>query len=159
MRTNGGRYDLITFDTNTWYLVAYLDLNNNRMRDTGEPFTIYKDLGSPPAFPVMASTTQTAIDINFGDEHLTSGATPTTTHITLPSNTPTATPTSTPPPLCAGDCSGLGQVTVSDLITVARILLGDADASACPAGIPSSGRVDVVLITQAVPHALQGLPP
>ena len=160
VKTNGGRYELITFDTNTWYLVAYLDVNNNRMRDTGEPFTIYKDLGSPPAFPVMASTTQTAIDITFGDDNITSGATPTATHVTVPSNTPTATPTSTPlPPSCAGDCSGLGQVTVPDLITLARIVLGEADASACPAGIPSGGHVDVVLITQAVNNAVKGCPP
>ena len=75
-----------------------------------------------------------------------------------PTPTPTATPTPTPPP-CAGDCSGLGQVTVPDLITLARIVLGEAHASACPDGIPSGSQVDVVLITQAVNNTLKGCPP
>ena len=76
-----------------------------------------------------------------------------------PTPTPTATPTPTPPPSCAGDCNGLGQVTVSDLITLARIVLGEAGASACPAGIPSGGQADVVMITQGVNNALKGCPP
>jgi hypothetical protein len=153
VKSNGGRYDLITFDTGTWYLVAYLDLNNNRVRDAGEPFTIYNGKGTPPADPVKASTTQTSIDITFGDENVGSVATPTPTP--SPSASPVPTPTPTPVP-CVGDCNGDRSVTVNEILTMVNIALGNADATACPNGIPSGAQVDVALILTAVNHALNG---
>lgn len=55
---------------------------------------------------------------------------------------------------CVGDCNGDGSVTVDELITVANIALGNAQASACPHGIPSGTAVDISLIIQAVNNAL-----
>jgi hypothetical protein len=175
VKSNGGRYDLITFDTATWYLVGYLDLNNNRVRDGGEPFTIYKDKGAPPADPVTASTTQTSIDITFGDENVSSvttatptpssSAPPTPTRTVTSTSNVTAAPTATPTPTqptpvttCVGDCNGGHSVTVDELLTVATVGLGNAESSACPRGIPARPEVDVSLMIQAENNALNGCP-
>jgi hypothetical protein len=153
VKSSDGRYDLITFDTDTWYLVAYLDLNDNRLRDAGEPFTIYSGKGAPPADPVKASTTQTAVDITFGDENVGSVATPTPTP--SPSAPPVPTPTSTPVP-CVGDCDGSGEVAIDEILVLVNIALGNADVPACPHGVPSGDQVDVALILRAVNNALSG---
>jgi hypothetical protein len=155
VKSSGGRYDLITFDTGTWYLVAYLDLNNNRLRDPDEPFTIYNGKGAPPANPVRASTTQTAIDITFGDENVGSLATPTPTP--SPSAPSVPTPTSTPVP-CVGDCGGTQTVTVTDVLTLVDIALGTAQPAACRSGLPIGGKVDIGVILQAVNNALSSCP-
>jgi hypothetical protein len=102
VRVNGGQYELLTFDTNTWYLVAYLDLNNSRTRDAGEPYTIYNHRRTSPADPVVAGTTQTAIDITFGDENLGAGATPTPTPPPTPTATNSCVPTGTA--YCSDHC-------------------------------------------------------
>ncbi len=60
-------------------------------------------------------------------------------------------------PMCIGDCNGDASVTVNEIITLANIALGSANASACPNGIPSGG-VDISLIIQAVNNALNGCP-
>jgi hypothetical protein len=68
-------------------------------------------------------------------------------------------PTPTPAPsVCAGDCHGTGQVTVSDVITAVNIVLGNADPAACAAGVPAGAELDVALIVQAVNNALNGCP-
>jgi hypothetical protein len=67
------------------------------------------------------------------------------------SNTPTPTPTSAP---CIGDCNGDQAVTVDDILILVNIVLGSAQHSACPHGIPSGGTVDITLIIQAVDNAL-----
>jgi len=59
---------------------------------------------------------------------------------------------------CVGDCNGDGQVTVNEILTMVNIALGNADATACPNGIPSGAQVDVALILTAVNHALNGCP-
>jgi len=96
----------------------------------------------------------------------TSSPTPTSTSTLEPTNTPTApagatttptaTPTSTPTSVAVlvGDCSGTGSVTISGIITLVNIALGNAEASACPHGIPSGSDVNIALIIQAVNNAL-----
>jgi hypothetical protein len=61
-----------------------------------------------------------------------------------------------PPPSCTGDCDGDGTVTVDEILTLVNIALGNADATACPNGIPSGAQVDVALILTAVNNALNG---
>lgn len=46
----------------------------------------------------------------------------------------TPAPTSTRP--CMGDCSGDGQVTVDELLTMVNMALGTADAATCSMGVP-----------------------
>jgi len=98
-------------------------------------------------------------------------ATPTATATDTPTETPTDTPTPTSAPTstptetavptptvvpCVGDCNGDGQVTVNEILTMVNIALGNADATACPNGIPSGAQVDVALILTAVNNALNG---
>jgi hypothetical protein len=80
---------------------------------------------------------------------------------TPPTATNTRTPTRTAPPTftpvpCAGDCNDDGTVTVDEILTMVNIALGNADATACPNGIPSGAQVDVALILTAVNNALNG---
>jgi len=63
------------------------------------------------------------------------------------------TPMTTP---CVGDCNGDHSVTVDEILTMVNIALGNADATACPNGIPSGAQVDVALILTAVNNALTG---
>jgi hypothetical protein len=62
------------------------------------------------------------------------------------------------PIACVGDCNGNGTVTVDEILTMVNIALGNADATACPNGIPSGVEVNVALILQAVNNALNGCP-
>jgi hypothetical protein len=73
-----------------------------------------------------------------------------------PTLTPTPTGTPTTLPTCAGDCNDDGTVTVDEILTLVNIALGNADATACPNGIPSGAQVDVALILTAVNNALHG---
>ena len=87
----------------------------------------------------------------------TATLTPTFTHSLTA--TPTATgpgPSVTPtrPAVLVGDCSGSGSVSVTDLITLVNIILGNQPASACPDGIPADTQVDIALLIQAVNNAL-----
>jgi hypothetical protein len=164
-KTNGGIYEIVTVDMNSYYLLAFLDLNGNRMPDTGEPFGIYNGKGAPPGDAVMASPTQTGIDLTFGDEHLLPvplpGATSTPNDTAASTPTPTAThagtplPTPTPGP-CVGDCGGAGIVNISDLITGVNIALGILPAIACPAFENAQGKVDIAQIIKGVNNALNG---
>jgi hypothetical protein len=70
-------------------------------------------------------------------------------------NTPTPTPTS---PACIGDCGGDQAVTVDEILILVNIVLGSAQASACPRGIASGAEVDIAVIIQAVNHALTNCP-
>jgi hypothetical protein len=60
------------------------------------------------------------------------------------------------PLVCVGDCNDDGTVTIDEILTMVNIALGNADATACPNGIPSGTQVDVALILQAVNNALNG---
>ncbi len=68
---SGEGYDMPTFDTRTYYLRAFLDLNGNGAFDGGEPFQVYNSKSGPPGDSVVASTMQTDINFTFGDENVT----------------------------------------------------------------------------------------
>ena len=87
LQSNGDRYDVLDPSmAQTFYLMAFLDLNDNGTRDPIEPFEIYQDKAGPPGDPVMIAPDQTGIDFVFGDENLP----------------PTPTPR---PAFCVGDCT------------------------------------------------------
>lgn len=84
----------------------------------------------------------------------TEGPTDTPTHTaTRTPPSPTATPTSI---LCVGDCDASGTVDTAETITLASILLGNAQPAACPNGIPAGRSVNVALVIQAVNNELHG---
>ena len=60
--------------------------------------------------------------------------------------------------LCIGDCNGGQAVTVDEILILVNIVLGSAQASTCPYGIPSGAEVDIAVIIQAVNHALTSCP-
>jgi len=65
-----------------------------------------------------------------------------------------------PPPSCVGDCDGLGQVTVDEILAMVNIALGNADASACRAGDANhDDEITVNEILTSVNNALSGCPP
>lgn len=73
--------------------------------------------------------------------------------------TPTVTPTATPTisVRCAGDCDGNGQVTVSEILTLVDIALGNLPVSACLAGDRNNdGAITIDEILAAVNRALEG---
>ena len=60
---------------------------------------------------------------------------------------------------CTGDCSGDGEVTVNELITMVNIALGTAQVSACMAGdVNGDGEITVNEIVAGVNNALNGCP-
>ena len=78
----------------------------------------------------------------------------------LPTLTPTATPppTATPGP-CVGDCRGTGVVTIADLVTAVRIVLGDQPLATCPfLDANQDGRASIEEMVRAVRNALDGCP-
>ncbi len=117
-----------------------------------------------------ASGTPTAMSTPKG----TASATPSTTSPPVqPSGTATVTtaatitapPTISPPAtitapatpiLCVGDCDGSTKVTVNELIVLVDIVLGSAEPSACPHGIPVGAQVEIATIVRAVGSALNG---
>ena len=179
IRTNGGTYFAPTFNTNTYFVVTFLDLNLNVGLDPGEPYVIYNGKSAPPGDPIVAGLNQTAIDFSFGDENIwpPSEAEPTPTATETPTDTPTLLPTdtqtstSTPPPSptatpsptsplerhCPGDCDGSGGVTVPEIIVLVDIALGNAQLSSCmPGDTDDSHDVTINEIVAAVDAALRG---
>jgi len=131
---NGGRYDILDPSlSQTFYLIAFVDLNDDGSRDAAEPYAIYPDKGKAPADPVMIGPMQTGINFMFGDEHLTS-----------------PTPAPTPPASCVGDCDADGQVAVDELLTLVNRALGNDAMSGCGVG----GSVGIAAILTAVDNAL-----
>jgi hypothetical protein len=61
---------------------------------------------------------------------------------------------------CTGDCSGDGEVTVNELITMVNIALGTAQVSTCTAGdVNGDGEITVNEIIAGVNSALNGCTP
>jgi len=58
--------------------------------------------------------------------------------------------------VCVGDCSGMGTVAMTDLITLVNIALGTAQPAACANGLPIGGEIDIAAIIGAVNNALNG---
>lgn len=172
IRTSGGGYFAPTYDTNTYFAVAFLDLNANIGLDPGEPYVIYDAKSAPPGNPIVAGLTQTAINFSFGDENIwppsqpeptpTAPETPTDTP-TLPNETrtPTSTATASPTPTldrhCPGDCDNNGHVTVGEIITLVNIALGHTQLSSCMSGdTDNSEEVTINEIVAAVNAAMRG---
>jgi hypothetical protein len=57
---------------------------------------------------------------------------------------------------CVGDCRAIGTVQIADILTLVNIALGNAEAAACPNGIPIGADVDITVILQGVNNALNG---
>lgn len=86
-------------------------------------------------------------------------ASPTPTGTPAITNTPTQTPTATPtqPTACSGDCNSDGGVSVSELVTLVDIALGQAEMGACGNGdTKHDGMITIDEILTAVHHALYG---
>jgi subtilase family serine protease len=103
-------------------------------------------LGSPDVAALVNALAATA-----------STSTPTPTPTSAPSSpSPSATPFAD---VCVGDCSGSGDVTVEELVTMVNIALGTGELSSCPAGDRNDdGSVTIDEIVIAVNNALSGCP-
>lgn len=161
VRTNGATYFAATYNTNTYFVVTFLDLNLNVGLDAGEPYVIYNGKSAPPGDPVVAGLGQTAINFSFGDENIwppsESAPTPTETETPTPTHTPTPSPTSALERHCPGDCDGNGDVTVGEVIALVNIALGNTQLSSCmPGDIDNSHNVTINEIVAAVDAALSG---
>lgn len=140
LSSNPTPYNIATFKTRTYYLVAFLDLDENEGLSPGEPYEIYHDRAAVPADPVVAGTMQTGIDFTFGDENLPSpspSSTPTPTEAPTPTATatrteaPTHTPTS-PPATATSEATPSAVPTATPTPTqtmVPRRCVGDCDGS------------------------------
>jgi hypothetical protein len=76
-----------------------------------------------------------------------------------PSPTATALPTATATadPACAGDCSGDGTVTVSEIVTLVGVALGSTESSACGRGdLDGDGAIRIAELVAAVNALLDG---
>jgi predicted outer membrane repeat protein len=130
-----------------------------RLEASSPPFRLeLAEAPSPTPTPTLTAT-PTATEMPTDTPTDTPTGTPTDTPI--PTSTPTRTPTETAVPTptvvpCVGDCNGDGTVPVNEILTLVNIALGNADATACPNGIPSGAQVDVALILTAVNNALNG---
>ena len=155
---NGGRYNFTTLDTRTYYLLVFLDSQHlNVQLDPGEPYQIYNQKSLAPGDLVTASGTQTDINFVFGDDFIF-GTTPGPTWTPTAAATATETP-SPPPPQCAGDCDGNGEVTISELLAMVNIALGNTGLDACVAGdADRDGTVTVTDIVAALRRLFEGCP-
>jgi hypothetical protein len=102
--------------------------------------------------------TATQTPINTPTATVTGTPAPSATASATAMPTASSTPTVPPPMVCAGDCGSDGVVTVDEIITLVNIILGSANSSACPDGIPADGAVDVTLAIRAVNNALSECP-
>jgi hypothetical protein len=154
----------ISLSPRDYFLIAFLDLDDNERPDSNEPFEIYHDRFAPPADPVTAGPERPAVALTFGDQSLTPIPSPSVTPTETPTPTwtvtpaPTATPTPTSPAqACVGDCDGSGEVTVDELLILVNIALGNTPLQACAeADTDGSDAIEVNEILVAVNHALAG---
>jgi hypothetical protein len=89
---------------------------------------------------------------------LTKTPTATRTATGIPTAPTIPTGTRSPTPIeCVGDCTGGGQVTVDEILTMVNIALGTVQVSDCNAGdVNGDGEVTVDEILTAVNNALTG---
>ncbi len=86
--------------------------------------------------------------------------TPTPTRTINPTNGTSPTPTPTPtggPSACAGDCDGMGSVSIAELIRLVNIALGRAPLANCAVGdVNGNGTITINELITAVNRALNG---
>ena len=88
----------------------------------------------------------------FGSQAVSGGVS-----ILLPTPTPVTTPVARP--FCPGDCDGDGQVLVTEVTLVVRIMAGEVPLKACPAAdADGDGQVFVTDVTRAVLSLALGCP-
>ena len=63
--TNGASYEVLLPESRLFYMQVFLDLNDNGVRDPGEPFEIYPDRQTLPGDPLPGGVAQ--VDVVFGD--------------------------------------------------------------------------------------------
>ncbi len=78
LMTNGEFYQFILLENVQHYMMAFVDLNRNGDRDSGEPFTIYSGKTSTPGDP-LPQQGGAVVDISFGDSAGQETPTPTVT--------------------------------------------------------------------------------
>src|SRR5262245_19659334 len=62
-------------------------------------------------------------------------------------------------PACVGDCDGSGRIAVNELVSLVRIVLGNASLAECTAGDANGdGEISVEEIVAAVARGLDGCP-
>ena len=129
---------------------------------TFSPTARYTDT---PTATLTPTPTQTSTPTPSDTPTLTPTVTPTrtSTATATPSATGTATTAAvTPSPTvirCLGDCNSDGQVTVSEILTMVNIVLGNANVDTCLAGDANrDGQITIDEILTAVSNALSGCP-
>jgi YD repeat-containing protein len=68
----------------------------------------------------------------------------------------TPAPTDTPLEICVGDCNGDAEVTISELIQLVNVALGEAALSCVSADINGDGEIEMNELITAVNNALNG---
>jgi hypothetical protein len=122
----------------------------------GTPTATMSNAATPTrTVPPMQTVSPSPTRSRTGGVTATPKATPTPTTSTGVSPTPTFTPTRTPPVPCTGDCNRDGRVTVTDILKMVNIALGDAPFSDCTEGDANDDeRITVTDIITAVTNAL-----
>lgn len=159
---NGVAFQVSAFSATDYFLIAFLDLDENEGLSANEPYEIYRDRARPPADAITTGSAQSTIEITFGDENLPPGATPspTPTATVQPSSTATATSIETPlSSPCAGDCDGSGQVLINEIVTLVNIALEKVSPDACHNGeTDHHNGIAINEIVAAVNSAVLGCP-
>ena len=123
-------------------------------------FTQTPTLTKTPTATPTTTGVPTGPPIPTGTRSPTPAVTLTVTSSRTSSPTATSTPsvTGTPTPIeCVGDCTGGGQVTVDEILTMVNIALGTVQVSGCNAGdVNGDGEITVDEILTAVNNALTG---
>jgi hypothetical protein len=111
-----------------------------------------------PTVPVVVTATFTPLPVVTGTATATRAATETRVPSATQTRTATATPTPTlSTPGCAGDCDGIDEVTVDEIIRGANIAFGNLPASECPAfDTNGSGTVSSDELIRAIENVLNG---
>ena len=107
------------------------------------------------ASPTPSPTTDAQTPTSTATQTATAAAeTPTVTPTQTPAPSPSATATSIP---CVGDCNGDGQVSVSEILSLANIALGTGESSQCMVSdVNHDGHITIDEILAALNHALHG---
>src|SRR5262245_58071672 len=68
---NAVTFQVNAFNDTDYFLIAFLDPDQNESLSLNEPYEIYRERARPPADPITTGTAPSMIEITFGDENLT----------------------------------------------------------------------------------------